>query len=78
MMVFLHKICTQDDWRVSFTRPWAVFTRLGRPDEWLVRQIMIKAQSLFLPAEMEIYYKDQNLQLMGYRVDCVTHGDISV
>ena len=28
-----------DDWWVSFTRPWAVFTRLGRPDEWLVRTL---------------------------------------
>ena len=28
-----------DDWWVSFTRPWAVFTRLGRPDEWLVRAL---------------------------------------
>ena len=27
------------DWWVSFTRPWAVFTRLGRPDEWLVRTL---------------------------------------
>ena len=25
-----------DVWWVSFTRPWAVFTRLGRPDECLV------------------------------------------
>ena len=29
-----------DDWGVSFTRPWAVFTRLGRPDEWLVRTLL--------------------------------------
>ena len=30
-----------DDWWVSFTRPWAVFTRLGRPDEWLVRTLIL-------------------------------------
>ena len=29
-----------DNWWVSFTRPWAVFTRLGRPDEWLVRTLI--------------------------------------
>ena len=28
-----------DDWWVSFTCPWAVFTRLGRPVEWLVRTL---------------------------------------
>ena len=28
-----------DDWWVSFTRPWPVFTRLGRPGEWLVRTL---------------------------------------
>ena len=28
-----------DDWWVSFTRPWAVFTCLGSPDEWLVRTL---------------------------------------
>ena len=40
-MFFLHKICTRPigRWWVSFTRPWAVFTRLGRPDEWLVRTL---------------------------------------
>ena len=38
MMVFYTKfgLVRSDDWWVSFTRPWAVFTRLGRPDEWLV------------------------------------------
>ena len=30
-----------DDWWVSFTRPWAVYTRLGRPDEWLVRTLRV-------------------------------------
>ena len=34
-LVLLH------NWWVSFTRPWAVFTRLGRPDEWLVRTLLI-------------------------------------
>ena len=35
-----------DDWWVSFTRPWAVFTRLGRPDEWLVRTLAYKLLNL--------------------------------
>ena len=41
IMFFLHKfaLVRSDDWWVSFTRPWAVFTRLGRPDEWLVRTL---------------------------------------
>ena len=37
-----------DDWWVNFTRPRAVLTRLGRPDEWLVRTL-IKLIYKFVP-----------------------------
>ena len=37
-----------DDWWVSFTCPWAVFTRLGRPDEWLVRTLHPKPDFLYV------------------------------
>ena len=30
-----------DDLWVSFTCPWVVFTRLGRPDKWLVRTLTL-------------------------------------
>ena len=41
IMVFYTKFALvwSDGWWVSFTRPWAVFTRLGPPDEWLVRTL---------------------------------------
>ena len=43
LWVFFTKfaLVRSDDWRVSLTRPWAVFTRLGRPDKWLVRTLVI-------------------------------------
>ena len=34
-----------DDWWVSFTRPWAVFICLGRPDEWLVWTLLHNDES---------------------------------
>ena len=37
-----------DDWWVSFTCPWAVFTRLGRPDEWLVRTPSIQTHFILM------------------------------
>ena len=41
IMLFYTKfaLVQSDDWWVSFTRPWAAFTRLGQPDEWLVRTL---------------------------------------
>ena len=42
LWVFLHKICTRPIGRlVSQFYSWAVFTRLGRPDKWLVGTLNI-------------------------------------
>ena len=42
-----------DDWWVSFTRPWAVFTRLGPPDEWLVRTLDLISMELSRPVVVQ-------------------------
>ena len=41
IMVFYTEfaLVPSDDWWVSFTRPWSVFTSVGRPDDWLVRTL---------------------------------------
>ena len=47
-----------DDCWVSFTRPWAVFTRLGRPDEWLVRTLQLLEDSLVGIRLVYLYFSE--------------------
>ena len=55
-----------DDWWVSFTRPWAVFTRLGRPDEWLVRTLIIKRSDCIL-SRSTVWLHSSDFIIMQYR-----------
>ena len=54
-----------DDWSVSFTCPWAVFTRLGRPDEWLVPTLYTNAS--YKPHIVHYdFMKQYNMIELGY------------